>query len=286
MKQTPLIFSKESLDALANTKPGVWPAEPINPALPFKWQTRRPVKMERVLRMRNALRSGITTETALHEWNKDVTPAGRGGFIFWQTTFELTPEQHAFHLAQYRDEEGVPCPYGAPGDQIWSRETWSVKEPYPLSAEPRWAKLPEVEPQNGALRRLDYWRRRIVYRAQGEIFEMVWRAPIYQPKWAARFWFELKDVQVERVCQITAEDAVAEGIAYEVQDMALTAPDYQDEKGGRFQDWDGNLPKYSPNPLRDSYRSLWQKIHGAAHPWEATWVWVLSFMVIAKEPAE
>lgn len=30
--------------ALLNTKPGVWPAEPIDPNKPFKWQTRRIVK--------------------------------------------------------------------------------------------------------------------------------------------------------------------------------------------------------------------------------------------------
>lgn len=34
----------DNVRALLNTKVDVWPAEPIDPALPFKWQTRRLVK--------------------------------------------------------------------------------------------------------------------------------------------------------------------------------------------------------------------------------------------------
>ena len=46
MKEHPILFRGEMIRALLNTKVGSWPPEPIslNPGLPFKWQTRRPVK--------------------------------------------------------------------------------------------------------------------------------------------------------------------------------------------------------------------------------------------------
>lgn len=39
-----MLFKPEMILACLNTKPNVWPAEPIDPAKPFKWQTRRAVK--------------------------------------------------------------------------------------------------------------------------------------------------------------------------------------------------------------------------------------------------
>ena len=37
----PIIFSTNDVQALLNTKPGTWPAEPIDSGKPFKSQTRR-----------------------------------------------------------------------------------------------------------------------------------------------------------------------------------------------------------------------------------------------------
>ena len=43
MKEKPIIFSTPMVKALLNTRPGVWPPEPIDPSKPFKSQTRRVV---------------------------------------------------------------------------------------------------------------------------------------------------------------------------------------------------------------------------------------------------
>ena len=40
-KSCGMSFSGPMVLALLNTKPDVWPAEPLDPAKPFKWQTRR-----------------------------------------------------------------------------------------------------------------------------------------------------------------------------------------------------------------------------------------------------
>ncbi len=43
-KSKGMLFRPELIRALLNTRPGVWPAQPIDPALAFKWQTRRIIK--------------------------------------------------------------------------------------------------------------------------------------------------------------------------------------------------------------------------------------------------
>jgi hypothetical protein len=40
-KEKPIIFSGPMVQAILNTKPGVWPAEPIDPSRPYKCMTRR-----------------------------------------------------------------------------------------------------------------------------------------------------------------------------------------------------------------------------------------------------
>ncbi|TSA41472.1 MAG: hypothetical protein D4R57_00565 [Verrucomicrobiales bacterium] len=41
MKPKGILFKGEMIRALLNTKPDVWPAEPIDSTKPWKWQTRR-----------------------------------------------------------------------------------------------------------------------------------------------------------------------------------------------------------------------------------------------------
>lgn len=41
VKEKPILFSAPMIRCIQNTKPGVWPAERIDPARPFKCQTRR-----------------------------------------------------------------------------------------------------------------------------------------------------------------------------------------------------------------------------------------------------
>jgi len=44
MKEKPILFKPSMVKAIRNCKPGVWPAEPLDLALPWKWQTRRVMK--------------------------------------------------------------------------------------------------------------------------------------------------------------------------------------------------------------------------------------------------
>jgi hypothetical protein len=44
MKEKPIIFSTPMVEAILNTKPGVWPPSAIDPQKPYKSMTRRVIK--------------------------------------------------------------------------------------------------------------------------------------------------------------------------------------------------------------------------------------------------
>lgn len=145
----------------------------------------------------------------------------------------------------------IPCPYGVPGDRhrvggtrLWVRETW-WQPPHITTRMLRdgadtW---PDVvydadedaegrEQWGGCLR----WRR---------------RSPIHMPRWASRLTLELTDVRVQRLQEISEEDAKAEGC---------------------FQSID-----YS---ARDEFPGKWDALNGKRAPWASNpWVWALSFKV-------
>ena len=85
------------------------------------------------------------------------------------------------------------CKYGAPGDLLWVRETWGQ---YPIELNP--------EP-------CDAW-----YKAtsNGPPPPFKWRPSIHMPRWASRITLRITDVRVERLQDISEDDARAEGVGY------------------------------------------------------------------------
>lgn len=141
------------------------------------------------------------------------------------------------------DEEGdfqALCPYGAPGDRLWVRETWQHVE-------------------GGAVRDaaggvMDSFDDEIVYRADNMNRRSAWTPSIHMPRWASRITLEITAVRVERLQDISEADAKAEGV-----EPMLVPPD-----GGSA-------------PHVEGYRTLWESINGAGS-WDANpWVWVLEF---------
>lgn len=89
-----------------------------------------------------------------------------------------------------------PLPYGKPGDRLWVRETWGYfgGDEYLYQQD----------------------RASVGYRADWDGLSPVpgkkWRPSIHMPKWACRLWLELTDMRVERLGEITEQDAQAEGV--------------------------------------------------------------------------
>lgn len=92
-----------------------------------------------------------------------------------------------------------------------------------------------------------------------------WIPSIYMPKEAARIWLEVTNVRVERLQEITEEDARAEGI---IDGGCLNCG--ESEPCGC----------YNPQPdARDAFIYLWRSINEKrGYGWDTNpWVWVVEF---------
>ena len=140
-------------------------------------------------------------------------------------------------------------PY-ATGDRLWVREAWSGD--YDMRA---------IKPQD----RFGPARQPIWYWADTKRDCGQWerpRSPIHMPRWASRITLTVTDVRVQRVQDISNENAIAEGI--EPHGHAFTG------YGKQADVW---MAPY------DSFASLWNSIHGPG-AWDANpWVAAITFTV-------
>jgi len=101
---------------------------------------------------------------------------------------------------------------------------------------------------------------------------------MFMPRWAARDFVTLEDVRVERLQNISDEDAIAEGI---------TVPDtpkcwYRDGCNGG-QDCGAHMAMdFTP---QDAFAALWDSINGKKVPWKADpWVTAYTFGNYQRDP--
>lgn len=106
---------------------------------------------------------------------------------------------------------------------------------------------------------------------------------IFMPRWASRITLEVVGVRVERLQDITNEDAKAEGLKSITKDnitIKWGIPDADgypgtDDIGWPWSDW-------NVNPIA-AYKRLWESINGPGS-WDSNpWVWVIEFKKINKE---
>lgn len=155
----------------------------------------------------------------------------------------------------------IECPYGKVGDVLWVRETW-----FPTRFD--YKKLLSLGDKS-----------HIKYKAGGnycpkrDCVGRSWKPSIHMPKEAARIFLEITDIRVERLQDISEEDAKAEGVLYYGEDSGDYKNYLYNDKHG--DDW-GVLTAI------ESFQTLWQSINGI-ESWDLNpWVWVIEFMKIPK----
>lgn len=175
-------------------------------------------------------------------------------------------------------EHPYTCPYGQPGDRLWVRETWQVAREtldYETGGEYDVWEWPDElgDPRqflNGDAR--FGTKAGLFYAADGKdknpsAFydqtgfdnntilarrEINWRPSIHMPRWASRILLEVTAVRVERLQDISEEDAKAEG------------------------DLSAIYAHASANP-RGAYSAQWEQINGPGSWDDNPWVWVVEF---------
>lgn len=145
------------------------------------------------------------------------------------------------------DVEYLRCPYGQPGDRLWVREAWARTQ------------IAQDATGSGM----------VVYREGDNRTDYggPWKPGIHMPRAASRITLEVTGVRVERLQDISEDDAQAEGVV-------------------RTQDGGWGLPAgehYHCDDPRHSYLSLWEAINGAGSVEANPWVWAVEFRR-AEEP--
>ena len=135
------------------------------------------------------------------------------------------------------------CPFGAPGDRLWVRETFAES-------------VPGCEEQGGFSYRADH----VDPRGDGPAHPMTWRPSIFMPRAVSRIALDVVSVRAERLQDITDEEIAAEGVTMQAL-IVLGVPSFP----------------WSAAPL-DLWRLGWNAINGKRAPWEANpWVWRVEF---------
>jgi len=94
------------------------------------------------------------------------------------------------------------------------------------------------------------------------------------PRDACRIILEITDVCVERLNQITEEDANAEGVLFYGDDD----PEQTDYKNYMYDDVYGD--DWGVSTAKESFETLWESINGVESLKANPYVWVIQFKVV------
>lgn len=179
-----------------------------------------------------------------YDYDKPVTQQEIQKEILWQVS----------HPSRWVVDEVIEglCPYGR--DELWIRETWNT-----IAVDERdelakwWSDVPANERKH--LSHPD----KPVYRADHnpEDEPYPWIPSIFMPRWASRINLKITRVRVERVTDISEEDAKAEGVT----------PN----------------PITNIDPYRAAFCELWDKLNEKrGYSWlSQPYVWVIDFKLKA-----
>lgn len=203
-----------------------------------KTVTRRPIKGSQIP-------SRSKSDSPEHQWIAVVQDHPRWGFA----AFGATEEECAAELAMYGG-----CPYGSCGDRLWVRETFIdlhgtgvEHRPDPDGPLHRYAYAADYRPGSHS----DEARKD---------FGLKHKPSIHMPRAACRILLEITDVRVERLQDISGDQAEAEGVdAAMCQQFLETSPSRHQCK----------------EAVIHGFAGLWQSTGG---DWDANpWVWVVEF---------
>lgn len=141
----------------------------------------------------------------------------------------------------------LPCPYGHTGDFLWVRESWQAQNTSGLW----WHEVPRND------RPLWNWAFTNPVEPAYEAIPPRWIPSIHMPRMASRITLEITELRIERLNNISKNDAIAEGCQAWVENGQVTDTAVSD------------------------YAHLWNEINlERGYSWESNpFVWVVSFQI-------
>lgn len=148
----------------------------------------------------------------------------------------------------------VRCPYGQIGDRLWVRETlWH-------DGEDGWGYSADAQYFHIDIAVTDEWIKKQSHKSS--------IPSIHMPRWASRILLEVVNIRVERLQDISQQDACDEGV--------WTAQAAK-ESGILERSSGGGILNH-----RGAYLNLWEEINGVGSWKDNPYVWVIEFKVIEK----
>lgn len=142
-------------------------------------------------------------------------------------------------------ERPLKLPYSV-GDRLWVREAHAISANIDL---PVWFRLGHEEAK-----------------APGPRVDVKWRPSIHMPRWVSRLTLIVDDVRIERLQDISEDDARAEGVR---------------KVAGFFQVEKPNRMVAGCTSARAAYALLWHSLNAKRAPWSSNpWVAAISFRVV------
>lgn len=161
-----------------------------------------------------------------------------------------------YDLSRIINELPKCCPYGQPGERLWCKETYAAA--------------------NSGFHESSY----VAYKADrmfdgckpGDI-SWKWQPSIHMPRWASRITLEITGVRVERLNDISEEDAIAEGI--DKRESPWNQLFWKAYHPVPHPSGNGNIVGFT-SPKR-SFQTLWESTNGPKSWNRNDWVWAIEF---------
>jgi hypothetical protein len=207
-------------------------------------------------------------------------------------------------------EDGVPMqcdeagdyhrrlePFGVPGDRLWVRETWQYADwtedgyPFIRYRADGTRRLCENHGSEWAERLSNTWSKLSEpenFKIDNRAADRKWRPSIFLPRWASRLTLEVTEVRVQRLQDISEEDARAEGVEPYVMQEGWSCMRKDGSSYSCFVEPDAenrkelvavvHQPARELHSARESFANLWNQINFERAPWQSNpWVWCVSF---------
>lgn len=180
-------------------------------------------------------------------------PFHEGGWLHRQGYSGGVPSVYFYYSPTDQETRSIKCPYGTIGDRLWVRETWR----------PKTHNFPTVWP-------FEY---RATAESSGAPADGPWKPSIHMPRAACRLVLEITDVRVERLQDISEQDAIAEGVESWTEERLRSRPTHYKIY---YQDTPED-PSFYSSTAKVSFETLWQSIYSPESWDQNPWVWVIEF---------
>lgn len=191
-----------------------------------------------------------------------------GETISWLNNIVGRPPSFALCRPMSSDVREVRCPYGAPGDRLWVKETWALEDVGDDGQRLIW-KIDRAARWLGDGETIHY--------LDSGYKPARWRSGRFMPRWASRLSLEVTGVRAQRLQDISEEDARAEGLKVTGPTVSPTGEIIDRRPGylGYGSLW------HDP---RRAFETIWDDINGKRALWSSNpWVWVVEFKRVAQE---